>query len=151
MAGAGVLVCGFASVRVCKCARVCVCLLCAACCNRFCNGIGMLAKLMIVRNFSSFWSSSFAGLDFVGVPFDVAFRKLLTNAGFFLPGESQKIGRIAQVPAVYLLLFGPPVTALFGAFHGDCALFVVVCGCLWYASAAMAAPGLGLLCLSERC
>ena len=37
------------------------------------------------------------GLDFVGMPFDQALRFLLTNAGFFLPGESQKIDRITQV------------------------------------------------------
>jgi cytohesin len=39
----------------------------------------------------------FIGLDFTGLPFDVAFRYLLTNGGFFLPGEAQKIDRITQV------------------------------------------------------
>ena len=37
-----------------------------------------------------------AGLDFTGMPFDVAFRYLLTNGGFFLPGEAQKIDRVTQ-------------------------------------------------------
>ena len=44
------------------------------------------------------------GLDFTGMPFDVAFRYLLTNAGFFLPGEAQKIDRITQVWASNHLL-----------------------------------------------
>ncbi len=39
----------------------------------------------------------FAGLDFTGTPFDQALRFLLTSAGFFLPGEAQKINRITQV------------------------------------------------------
>ncbi len=38
-----------------------------------------------------------AGIDFTGMPFDRALRHLLTNAGFFLPGEAQKINRITQV------------------------------------------------------
>lgn len=38
-----------------------------------------------------------SGLDFTGMPFDQALRFLLTNAGFFLPGESQKIDRLTQV------------------------------------------------------
>ena len=36
------------------------------------------------------------GLDFTGMPFDVAFRYMLTNGGFFLPGEAQKIDRVTQ-------------------------------------------------------
>jgi hypothetical protein len=38
-----------------------------------------------------------AGLNFTGVPFDQALRFLLSNAGFFLPGESQKIDRLTTV------------------------------------------------------
>jgi Sec7-like guanine-nucleotide exchange factor len=36
------------------------------------------------------------GIDFAGLPLDHALRFLLTSAGFFLPGEAQKIDRIAQ-------------------------------------------------------
>lgn len=37
-----------------------------------------------------------ASLDFRDLPFDAALRKLLTKSGFRLPGEAQKIERVAQ-------------------------------------------------------
>ncbi|KAA0173085.1 hypothetical protein FNF27_05434 [Cafeteria roenbergensis] len=49
----------------------------------------------------------FRGLDMQGMPFDRAVRRLLTDGGFRLPGEAQRIGRIAHAFSVSFFYDNP--------------------------------------------
>lgn len=75
--------------------------------TKMCGKVTWLVRCLFhascLQNFESLPIDTchFTGLDFTGMPFDVAFRYLLTNAGFFLPGEAQKIDRITQVHLFY--------------------------------------------------
>jgi Sec7-like guanine-nucleotide exchange factor len=72
-----------------------------------------------------------SGLDLASVPFDVGLRMLLTRAGFRLPGESQKVERIAEVRSHETLmdLRGIPRRTK-SYYHSSAVLTKIVCPCL---------------------